>query len=171
MNPAELPLRDIHTPAPVGWWPPAPGWWLIAVLLILGVLAAYWYRRRPQARLRRRIHAELALLRRQWAEGRDHREFLQGLSALLRRSAIALDGRAASAGLSGERWQAFLNRSLPDRPFSSHPGILLMDAAYRPAPPALSDDDVEQLTRLCARWLDEAQHGEETQFRDEAQPA
>ena len=44
MTPGGLPLSDplaelrgYHPPDPVSWWPPAPGWWLLA-LLILGLL-------------------------------------------------------------------------------------------------------------------------------------
>ena len=36
-----LPLRDLHLPEAVGWWPLAPGWWgVIAVVTAsLGYLA------------------------------------------------------------------------------------------------------------------------------------
>ena len=41
MNPtidvSQLPLRDIHLPGSVGWWPPAIGWWLLAALVLVGV--------------------------------------------------------------------------------------------------------------------------------------
>jgi len=31
MNPDPLaPLRPLHLPDQIGWWPPAPGWWLLA---------------------------------------------------------------------------------------------------------------------------------------------
>ena len=45
MNP-QLQLRDIHLPAEPSWWPPAPGWWLLAILL----MARVWWARGAGAR-------------------------------------------------------------------------------------------------------------------------
>ncbi|MEN6540794.1 MAG: DUF4381 family protein, partial [Mizugakiibacter sp.] len=45
VNAAGPILRDIHLPV-VGGWPPAPGWWLCAALLLaLFALGARWLRR------------------------------------------------------------------------------------------------------------------------------
>ena len=64
MNPQD-PLAALHPlrePLPVGWWPPAPGWWLLAALVLVALLALAWfalrryranaYRRQALARLR-----------------------------------------------------------------------------------------------------------------------
>ena len=86
--PLDLPLRDIHLPEPVSWWPPAPGWWLLAGLLILlavGALLVWrWYRRGRLGRSARRA------LERVFVDYRHHGEpqrLLRELSVLLRRIA------------------------------------------------------------------------------------
>ena len=38
-------LRDIHLPQVPAWWPPRPGWWLVALVLLAAVL--WWLRRMP----------------------------------------------------------------------------------------------------------------------------
>ena len=41
-----LPLRDIHLPEPVGWWPPAIGWWLLPVCVLGLIVLLIWLIRR-----------------------------------------------------------------------------------------------------------------------------
>jgi len=36
-NPLDM-LRDIHLPGEVSAWPPAPGWWILAILSIAFIL-------------------------------------------------------------------------------------------------------------------------------------
>ncbi|HAU18090.1 MAG TPA: DUF4381 domain-containing protein, partial [Marinobacter adhaerens] len=44
MNPQDplSQLRDIHLPETGGLWPPAPGWWVLAILLIAVLAALVW---------------------------------------------------------------------------------------------------------------------------------
>jgi len=58
MSPAELPLRDIHLPEPVGWWPPAPGWWALLALALAGAAAWGWLAWRRRTRVRRAALAD-----------------------------------------------------------------------------------------------------------------
>ena len=37
MDETTLPLRDLHLPDPIGWWPLAPGWWFVLVLVAGGL--------------------------------------------------------------------------------------------------------------------------------------
>lgn len=143
-----LPLKDIHLPEAIGWWPPAPGWWLLPVALILLFIAA----RAIYKRLTRKtaINSARNLLK-NIRNQNDALQTLTDLSALLRRTAISTDTRSAVAGLQGQAWLDYLDRSLPEQPFKLGVGHFLADAHYRPVVP--DEVDIEALIALCERWL------------------
>lgn len=144
-----LPLKDIHLPESIGWWPPAVGWWLLPILLIFFILAVrHAYRRLTRKTAIKRAQTLLTQIRRQQ---NDPLQTLTDLSALLRRAAISTDTRGAVAGLRGQAWLDYLDRKLPDAPFSQGVGRCLADAHYRPAVP--EQTDLEALFALCERWL------------------
>jgi hypothetical protein len=143
-------LRDIHVP-PVSWWPPAVGWWLLAALvsiaLVAGVLLAMrWLRR---ARPRRAVRRELDDLAARFGRDRDAHALAAGLSRLLRRVALMLEPAAASRGSAG--WRAFLESRAPGA-FDSDQMRALLEAPYRPHP----DFDTEALLGSARRWCERA---------------
>ncbi|TLS67922.1 DUF4381 domain-containing protein [Mariprofundus erugo] len=147
-------LHDIHLPPAVSWWPPAPGWWglLVMVLLLVGTFAWLMYRRYHSAearsrRLRRAMLAaaasELVLLQQQ-----PDAELIAELSMLLRRVAVQLEPDVA--GISGDRWLAWLDGKWDRDDFSAGYGRLMIEAPYRPNVAI----DGDQLITLCQQWLD-----------------
>ena len=110
-DPSTLSLREIHLPESVGWWPPAPGWWLLPVLLLLGLAAAWFgrllYRRRKFSAISM-ARKDLAGIRSRYAADRDAGHCVRSVSGLLRRVSISVFPRAESAGLTGDEWVAFL---------------------------------------------------------------
>jgi hypothetical protein len=162
MTPAELTmsdplaeLRGYHSPDPVSWWPPAPGWWLLA-LLTAGLLVLFlvwaqrtWRRRRLARAAPRAALDELAALRAAYARDGDVAAFVRGLSRLLRRFALARYPRRAVAGLSGEDWLAFLDAHGGAGRFQTGPGRDLLVAPYRPG----GDLAVGELDALIENWL------------------
>ena len=143
-----LPLKDIHLPAPIGWWPPAPGWWLLPVLiLILWLLVRYLYRRLTR---KTAINAAETLLK-SLGQQTDTLQTLTALSALLRRTALSIDDRRHVASLRGNDWLEYLDRSLPEPAFSQGIGRCLADAHYQPV--VTDDIDISALIDLCERWL------------------
>lgn len=148
MNPQD-PLAALHplrTPPPVDAWPPAPGWWLLAVVLLaaliaLGVLALRAWRRRAHLREARR---ELAALRARFAD--DPAALTAATNALLKRVALVRYPRRETAALCGSRWFAFLNATAPEQPFAAVADSL----PYQPAPAA---GEAEAFCAAAERWL------------------
>lgn len=155
MKPALSQLRDIHLPARISWWPPAPGWWLLAAAILLPALALYGlHRHRRRNHWRRFALGELARLRElHESQQSTPRALVSELSILLRRVAVSRFPREETAALSGEEWLAFLDRSLGENAaFQSDAGRLLTTVPYRPE----MDIDPASLSTLFAlgeRWL------------------
>ena len=152
MDPAALPLRDIHLPPAPPFWPPAPGWWLLG-LAILAVVAGWWWWRRREARRRARI---ARLFDSAVATAPTPAAELAAISELLRRAARRID--PAADRLDGEAWLEFLDQHGPKETgehaaadFTGGPGRLLLDGPWRTAVPT---GDVERLRPLArARFL------------------
>ena len=140
-------LRDIHLPAPPSWWPPAPGWWLLAILAITLCifLLRYCYRMR-QRRLRRR--ALLAEFERTASASQSNLPALAAaLSAFLRR--LAMHTTPSAATLAGEAWLAHLDARLGGEEFSKGVGRALIEAPYR----AQAEFDAPALVALTRRTV------------------
>lgn len=144
-------LRPLHLPEPVGWWPPAPGWWLVALLLVLSLGAAGWWvvRARRRNRYRHQALLELRALYAAWTESRNAHQFASAAGSVLRRAALVRFARAEVAPLCQEQWLAFLDRSGQTRDFSTGPGRALITTAYRES----GDCDPDALYRVCEAWL------------------
>jgi LPXTG-motif cell wall-anchored protein len=162
-DPTQLPLRDIHLPEPVSWWPPAPGWWLLSGLLLLAIVSG-WYWRRRRERLRwsaiNLAREELTDIQQRFQTRNDTVECARRLSILLRRLSISLFPRNETAGLTGDKWLAFLDRPMAEKAFTEGRGRLLVEAPYRPA---VEKAEVETLLSLCREWIDAV-----SQYRREA---
>ncbi|GAB6140288.1 DUF4381 domain-containing protein [Methylosoma difficile] len=144
-----LPLKDIHLPEAIGWWPPAIGWWLLMIFVPLAIALAVWlFRYLTRKTAIKAAKKQLAAIKQSaW----DERQKLVEISALLRRVAISLSPRTDSAGLTGTAWLAYLDRPLKDAPFSQGAGQLLASAPYQPLSPSAAE--VKQLIQLVEIWL------------------
>lgn len=142
-------LKPLQLPDPVGWWPPAPGWWLLALLLVLlvGLLAVALYRHWQRNRYRRAALTELRQLEQQAANGELP---MTVLSQLLRRTALHAYPDAAIAGLTTERWRAFLTRSSGLQGFEGPLGDALIQGPYAPLPQTI---DQAALLALVRQWI------------------
>jgi cbb3-type cytochrome oxidase subunit 3 len=143
-----LPLRDLHLPPPPGWWPPAPGWWLlVALVIVLLLLLFFLWQRARRLRYRRAALRQLHALEEN--DALPPSALVAELSALLRRAALCAFPDESCAGLSGEEWLRFLDRSRQEQPFSTGVGRCLATGPYQ------REVEIEraELLRLCRCWL------------------
>lgn len=154
MNPNELPLRDIHLPPEISWWPLAWGWWLVLLLALLGLAAlVWWWLKRPAANQRVNISAQASALqeleRIEQQYSNDPMGLVRELSVLLRRIAISLYGRRSVAGLTGVTWLQFLDKQSGSPVFSQRFQQALTELPYR----AQGSVDVSALVQEVRQWL------------------
>lgn len=146
----ELPLKDIHMPDALLWWPPAPGWWISALLLALLVFFAprllKWLRYKP---VRSLSLTELDRIRQDHKHRGDHRQTLLAITVLLRRTVMSHCGRTGNAGLVGEDWLKQLNQISGSVSFSAQQGELLTHGRYRP----VVEGDIDKLLQSCESWI------------------
>ncbi len=147
MDPTQIPLRDLHLPEVIGWWPLAPGWWFLILLVLAGIVyLAYRSIRRWRRNAMRRIALrELSRIQKEFRKGVDEITLAIELSELLRRTMLAYAPRNEVAGLTGRRWLQWLDQGLDDRPFSEGSGRNVESLPYR-RPGGVEDDvDVQGL--------------------------
>ena len=162
-------LRDIHGIDAAPWWPPGPGWWVLALLAVV-ILALsrrgsrlHWrWLLSPLRRLLGRLFApawriegarELRRLRRDLGR-RAPAEIATDLSALLRRIAMARFGRAACAGLHGTAWLDWLRSRDPVGFDWPRAAACLLELPYAPpsAPPAATEEILARVIAAALAW-------------------
>lgn len=148
-------LRDIHLPEAVSAWPPAIGWWLIAIIVVLAVVttAVIHYRRYQSNAYRRAASLQLAEINQLRING-DYSAYLQQLNQLLKQTALSVNEQAAISSLSGKAWLSFLDNSGNTSAFTTGAGTILEDGPYRQNTGA---GDFCALHQLAGQWIKEHQ--------------
>ncbi len=155
MDPEQIPLRDLHLPADIGWWPLAPGWWFLAAAAAAG---ACWLLYRAflnwrANRARRAALRQLDLIAREFAHDNNLATLARQLSELLRRAVLAYAPRTEVAGLTGESWLQWLDRGLDPPLFADGPGRCIHSLPYRNLETVAGDVDVDALIDAVKRRL------------------
>lgn len=113
MNPANAQaladLRDIHMPDAISIWPLAPGWYLLAglMLLLLVSLYSYYHYWKKHKRYRKQALKHLSCIYRE----QDQTAFLHAVAELIKHTALQHDQGVAK--LNGEQWQQYLAQAMP----------------------------------------------------------
>lgn len=147
----DLPLRDIHLPEQINWFPPATGWWL---LIIFVPITSYFLIALLQKFFRKTAikEAQKLLLQLEKNEALTSLDKVRELSILLRRVAISRESKKEKMnGLTGRAWLDYLDQSLKDAPFKNGVGSCLANVPYQKE---LSvETDLVALFALARKWL------------------
>lgn len=127
-------LRDIHLPDPVGWWPLAPGWYvlMIVLLLILMFISYRIYQRQVNGLAKNKALGLLKIYKDQYDKDRNAQIASARISELLRRVALVYYPRAQVASIHGDDWIQFLNttsKNIDFRPVKA----MLLDSPFKTA--------------------------------------
>ena len=131
-------MRDIHYPDAPGWFPPAPGWWMLLLLVLLAIafLAHKW---RVIRRARAPYSSALMLLARAQEKAATGelgtRDYLDQCNQILKRLLVHIRHNDHAVAASGTTWLAELDRLHGGNQFTKGPGQVLGDSRFAPEPP------------------------------------
>ncbi|MBX2823500.1 MAG: DUF4381 domain-containing protein [Gammaproteobacteria bacterium] len=144
-------LRDVRFPAETSlwsWsWPPAPIWWLLAVLFVL-VIWLSWRRFHGRRQQRTPRQEQLQNIYQRWQQHGDPQQYLQQVNRELRHQALEQDGRLTTARLQGESWKGWLEKASGAELTS--PTLEALTVSCYQRTPAVN---IEEVHRNLTRWL------------------
>jgi hypothetical protein len=143
------PLRILE---PAGWWPLAPGGWLLLLLamVLVAVIARMIVRRYRQRAYRREADAALQVLFEHWRVDGRAEIYLAQANRVLKAVALRVAPAEHVASLSGVAWQCWLQHRAPGL---KDPDPRWVDSWYRAddLPDDLSVDALHQYFRAWVR--------------------
>ncbi|MCG9737234.1 DUF4381 domain-containing protein [Shewanella insulae] len=146
-QPALANLQDIITPAPVGVWPLAYGYYLLTLLLLMLMATLFIYIKRRGKQLAAKREA-LTLLSQVTPEDP---QLPLTVNSLLKRSAMSYLPREQVASLQGDAWYAWLGAQVP----TMDPKLPdLLERRFQAG--NLSPSEAMQLLDAAKAWLQKA---------------
>ncbi|MCW8445107.1 DUF4381 domain-containing protein [Fluoribacter gormanii] len=143
-------LKDIHLPTPIGWWPMAPGWYiLIALVLFLVMVIAYGiYKKHRNALAKKQALLLLKNYQNQYENEQNGAQASAHISELLRRVALVYYPREQVASLHGDEWLTFLKETSKNIDFNLVKDLLL-DAPFK----TRENMDIKPLFDAAQLWI------------------
>lgn len=163
-------LADIHLSPPVSWWPPAPGWWVLAFVALI----ALWFALQLLRKLKRSTHArrqlqqrrqallsQLHTLQRQWQQQRNPVLSAAALSVFLRQLVVNHQPREQVAAMSDQQWLSFIQKNILSATLTDTGKLdkLLLSLPYQDPLGNLPEDSginalIDEIFSHIARWID-----------------
>lgn len=144
MNTVQLldQLAPLREPTAIGWWPLAPGWWLLLIIgvLLIGILSAALLKLWQKNKYRRVASRQLKTL-----QAHDRPTVAQ-INRLLKATALRTWPEREVAALHGAEWLERLGQSAPK---AGNSWMRALEQVYRaPSTPAS-----DELLLGTAKWI------------------
>lgn len=150
-------LADIHLPEPVSYWPPAPGWWILTLLLVIAL--AFTIRRIIQIRTRKKICefalAELDRCYQQLEAGDPGKldelklRYVNQINSVMRRVALVHFPQSRVASLSGREWVDFIREKGESSLLNEELAAALAHGRFQ----TRCDVDIDALDEMSRVWV------------------
>lgn len=128
-----LLLKDIKLPSEPGFWPLAPGWWVLfaLILLVMIFLVGFFLRRYRQRRQLSHLYAELQEINKDYSDHGSQHQLAIDLSNFLRRFVRYRLKQPQAAAYQGDKWLQFLDGRLSKPAFDQF-STVLTEGPYNP---------------------------------------
>lgn len=142
-------LQPNHLPDPIGFWPPAIGWWIITVIAItfLALLTIQAHRRWKKNRYRSVALKQASEAFAKYQEHQSSHRFAHDCNELLKKVALRAFPKNDVAGLNGTLWSQFLAETGNTTEFLNHSAF--NNDRYNPN----ASMPTEELYELTRRWI------------------
>lgn len=153
-------LPPLAMPENISSWPPAPGWWILALLLLALVFSVTYYLCRiyQNGRRRRLAIKEVNNLWQHYQQTGDPRHYLQRCNNILRRFCIQQYPDAGFPRLTGEQWLQALDQLVGKTLFNSTNGNQLLEVYQQQQP----NTDIASLHTTVKEWFNSIGHRHRT---------
>ncbi|WP_257297030.1 DUF4381 domain-containing protein [Endozoicomonas sp. YOMI1] len=151
-------LRPNHLPDPVGLWPPAIGWWLLALIgtALMVLVTVYSWRRWQKNRYRSEAQLQARKIQADYQVHQSLHRLANESNELLKRVALHAFPKTKVAGLTGASWSQFLADTGDIPEFLNHSAF--NNHRYNPqiplTPPHSTPDEMSaNVYALTRRWI------------------
>lgn len=143
-------MRGIHLPEAIGWWPLAPGWWIVIALGLCALIAGLYHWRKYVLRNIYRTFASSELQKHylQWQSNSSNSQYIESANEVMRRAIKHISGETILSSHSGKQWADTLDK-FSKTPLSDNTRFALSKACYQPEPQV----DIEELHQQLCVWL------------------
>ena len=157
-------LADIHLPAEISYWPPAFGWWILALLLLIsGSFATRkLYEKAERRKACQYALAELENCLEKLDESAGQKKLLRyvnDVNTVLRRVALAKFPESNPGSLVGETWIAFIRRTGNSSQLDDKLSAALSHGRFRKQ----IEVDSQALNQMARSWILSVYQKETTQ--------